>query len=153
MPVIRINKQGYEALQHRHNETGASITYIASQAIIEALKPKKRSNPELKKSKSDPRLQEMKRIFFESWEANNGFKPINFGAVDVSHLKQIIRKLDNITDVTNVTQLFSVIMTNLPEWYKRQSLKVINSKLDELIAEIKQRRIGEDEQARQYYGF
>jgi len=151
MPVIRINKQGYEALQHRHNETGASITYLASNAIIEALKPKKKAS--LKKGKSDPRLQEMKQIFWDTWTENNGFNPVGFGAVEISHLKQIITKLDKITDVTNVTSLFKVIMSNLPEWYKSQSLKVINSKLNEIIAEIKRNGTSKNDEARNYYGF
>ena len=152
MSVIRINKKGYEMLRKRHEETGASITWIASNAIISALSEKKRANPELKKTKSDPRLQEMKTIFFETWEANNGFKPVSFGSIDVSHLKQIITKLDKLTDVTNVTEVFRVIMSNLPEWYKSQSLKVLNSKLDELIAEIKRKQTTGNQAAVNHYG-
>ena len=152
MPVIRINKKGYEALQNRHKQTDVPISIIASKAIISALEPKVKPNPELKQSKSDPRLQEMKTIFFDAWERNNGFKPVGFGAIDISHLKQIIAKLDKLPDVTSVTDVFNVIMSNLPEWYKSQSLKVINSKLNELIAEIKRSKSTSNQSAVNHYG-
>ena len=44
-------------------------------------------------------------------------------------------------------------MENLPEWYKDKTLKVINSKLDEIIAAIKRNKTSQTSEAANYYGF
>lgn len=63
--------------------------------------------------------------------------PYVFGVKDGVALASIIKKLEAMGE-SNIPGAFTVIVQNLPEWYKKNafSLPVINSKFNEIIASI-----------------
>jgi hypothetical protein len=72
-----------------------------------------------------------------------------FGAVQGKALKIMLRKLETILQAAGkeitaeeITNTFKYVCQNLPEWYKEKDLQVINSKLNEVITEIKNNKNG-----------
>ena len=76
----------------------------------------------------------------------------NFDASEGSALKSLVKKIiKSVKEKTPEADMtpevlktsFSVLLQCLPDWYKSQNLKVINSKYDTLISEIKNKKNGQ----------
>ena len=131
--IIRLREKAGKILKDKNKETKVPITVLASDAIEGFYNP----NPKLHKEKGDPRFSRIKEMFIDQWETANRAK-YYFTAADAGNLKQLIRKLDNLNESDKpIEELFGAILSNLPQWYKTQNIKVINGKFNELIAEIR----------------
>ena len=147
MPVIRINSNAFQLLLDEHHKSRIPMIHLASDAIENTFKKHKKKNV-------DPRFNDIKEIFFDMWEEQNGFKYLDFGPADAAHIKQIIAKLDkiNIKDA-DIRDMFKLIMERLPDFYRGKNIKIINGKLTEIIATIKRDAINKDQQTRSHFGF
>jgi hypothetical protein len=123
------------------NSTGAGKADLR-QALSFALGVKPIGN-----GKEKTVFTECKGIFLDAYRAhtNAGYY---FAAKDAGALKQIVVKIEHLNDsaeadLTKAT--FGALMKNLPKWYRDSafSLAVINSKFNEIIAEI--RKHGKEE--------
>jgi len=66
------------------------------------------------------------------------FKPSwTFGGQHGKALKSIIKKLTSIFPESNIVDVFKLMCLKLPEWYKDKDLPVIDSKLNEILEQIK----------------
>lgn len=77
-----------------------------------------------------------KSVFSAEYRKTAGV-PYVFGVKDGVALASIIKKLEAMGE-SNIPGAFTVIVQNLPEWYRKNafSLPVINSKFNEIIASI-----------------
>ena len=81
-------------------------------------------------------FNECKSVFSAEYLKTAGV-PYVFGVKDGVALASIIKKLEAMGE-TNIPGAFTVIVQNLPEWYRKNALSipVINSKFNEIIASI-----------------
>ena len=81
-------------------------------------------------------FNECKSVFSAEYRKTAGV-PYVFGAKDGVALASIIKKLEAMGE-SNIPGAFTVIVQNLPEWYRKNafSIPVINSKFNEIIASI-----------------
>ena len=77
-----------------------------------------------------------KSVFSAEYQKTAGV-PYVFGVKDGVALSGIIKKLEAMGE-SNIPGAFTVIVQNLPEWYRKNAfaIPVINSKLNEIIASI-----------------
>lgn len=70
------------------------------------------------------------------------FKPDwTFGGQQGKALKSIIKKTQKIVgDETKIVKAFKKMCSNLPEWYRNKDLPVIDSKFNEIIADIRSKK-------------
>lgn len=136
MPVIRINKQNYEALQAKAIEEDRPLIRVVTRILTEALKPPQ-PNPQLKGKKTHPLFSELKQIFLDTWKANNNYDFLSWGAAHSVALNSIIKKIEIQTEGENTKQVFQIIMDKLPLFYRDKFLTAINKNYDTIIADIK----------------
>jgi hypothetical protein len=86
---------------------------------------------------------ECRDIFLDAYRAHTG-AGYYFAAKDAGALKQTLVKIEHLNssadaDLTKAT--FEALMKNLPKWYRDNafSLTVINSKFNEIVAEIRKK--------------
>ena len=81
-------------------------------------------------------FNECKSVFSAEYLKTAGV-PYVFGVKDGVALASIIKKLGAMGE-SNIPGAFTVIVQNLPEWYRKNafSIPVINSKFNEIIASI-----------------
>ena len=62
-------------------------------------------------------------------------------------LKLILKKLESIAtgDKKDVFAMFVYLCKNLPDWYKDKDLPILNSKFNEIVTEIKNKKNGNTE--------
>ena len=87
-------------------------------------------------AKEPSAFNECKSVFSAEYRKTAGV-PYVFGVKDGVALASIIKKLEAMGE-SNIPGAFTVIVQNLPEWYRKNafSIPVINSKLNEIIASI-----------------
>ena len=135
MPVIRINKQNYEALQAKSIEEDRPLIRVITRILTDALQPK--GNPKIKDKKTHPLFGTLKQIWLDTWKQNNKYDFLSWGAAHSVALNQIIKKIETQDKTNSTVEVFSVIMTQLPQFYKDKFLTAINKNYDTIISDIK----------------
>ena len=92
--------------------------------------------PAKERAKEPSMFNECKSVFSAEYRKTAGV-PYVFGVKDGVALASIIKKLEAMGE-SNMPGAFTVIVQNLPEWYRKNALSipVINSKFNEIIASI-----------------
>jgi len=112
-------------------------------------KGKERKESKLKESKliigdKSPYFKKCTDIYFQFYEKQVGLKPA-FPSAEGKHLKELIAKLENSIknkggeiSEKSVSEAFATLLNKLPKFYKDKiDIKIINSKYDGIIAEIR----------------
>ena len=134
MKPVKITDEAYKVLDQEREKKGISMTFNASKAILEYFKPKKQSTKHI-------HFDELKQIYCDFWNEYNKTVYQWNGVIDNSALNKLIRSLERInTSTYHITDLFKIIMSKLPEFYKDKSINAINKNLNGIIAEIKNGR-------------
>ena len=135
MPVIRINKQNYEALQAKSIEEDRPLIRVVTRILTDALQPK--GNPKIKDKKTHPLFGTLKQIWLDTWKQNNKYDFLSWGAAHSVSLNAIIKKIEVQTEGENTEQVFQIIMDKLPQFYRDKFLTAINKNYDTIISDIK----------------
>jgi hypothetical protein len=130
MSTIRISKEAYSKLLEEHKRTRVAVSIIASDMIM-----KHYSKPT--RTKTHPLHTKFIEAFCIHWERLNGFK-YGMTQADVGAVKALIKKCEKLDEKNAGTlELFEIVLEKLPNWYKDKGLAIINSKFNDIIAEIK----------------
>lgn len=150
-----------ENVQKRWDKYKGNTDVIQSNECRNTIKVKESKGKEIKgedsklnKSKSkikidngdkSPVYKNCTDIYFEVYENKTGLKP-SFSSTDGKYLKELISKIDNSIKQKNnggsIEDALRYILKNMPKFYgERLDIKVINSKYDAIIAEIRSKSV------------
>ena len=107
--------------------------------VVEFLDKKDKPKPNVKTESEYSDFHKMKVFFVEFYKNNTGSK-YHFTGADATAIKQLEKKItEDLNGAQNILEFWEVLLNNLPQWYKDNlSLKVINSKYNELKTAIQQ---------------
>ena len=108
-----------------------SVTVTVSDTVNESVIKEKKDV-----SKKTPLLETDYSLIVDYWlkEFRIGW---TFGGQHGKAVKSIIKKLNSVFPESNAVEVFKVMCRKLPEWYKDKDLPVIDSKLNEILEQIK----------------
>ena len=135
MPVIRINKQNYEALQAKSIEEDRPLIRVVTRILTDALQPK--GNPKIKDKKTHSLFGPLKQIWLDTWKQNNKYDFLSWGAAHSVALNQIIKKIETQDKTGSTEEVFIIMMNKLPQFYRDKFLTAINKNYDTIISDIK----------------
>jgi len=107
-------------------------------------KNKKNKKNDISLGDKSPYFKKCTDIYFQFYEKQVGLKPA-FPSAEGKHLKELIAKLENSIknkggeiSEKSVSEAFATLLNKLPKFYKDKiDIKIINSKYDGIIAEIR----------------
>jgi hypothetical protein len=138
--VIRIRIDDYHKLKERGLKERRKLVDVISMLLEQDKETKEtpRPNPSIKKKEAHPSFNQFKEIYTNHWSLNNGFEYKWNGVIDSTATNRLIRNIESRNEKgASLEEFFTVIMQNLPDFYKDKTINAINKNLNSIISEIK----------------
>ena len=124
---------GVESVEQNPTKPTVNVNDTVSDSVI--VNEKKKKKVRVVAIKTPPSTTEYSLIV-DFWlkDFHIGW---TFGGVQGKAINSIIKKLKKVFPENDVVEIFKMMCLKLPEWYKDKDLSVIDSKLNEILSEIK----------------